>query len=349
MNSSHRKLRECAAVEDAAAEWLGRRDGGLSVAQEAELAQWLRTDPLHAATFARLDAASRALDRLRTLRPIGKTEPDPDLALRHFRGWSVLLPLTISAAAALAVAYVAWWRPAREAVTFSRTAVTEVGGLQKIGLPDGSCIGLNTDSAIDIRFTAAERRVHLIRGEADFTVAKNPKRPFVVEAKGVAVRDTGTAFDVRVHPDSVEVLVTEGCVRLSDLQRGTSLVAPVAQGPTAEIRSPEVTARECAIISLVPHAALLPPRPVTEGQILQMLAWQNRKLEFDPTPLGALVAEFNRYNRRKLVVADPAIAGLKIGGTFRVDDYDTFVRLLESSFGITAERSSNEIVLRGPR
>ena len=47
------------------------------------------------------------------------------------------------------------------------------------------------------------------------------------------------------------------------------------------------------------------------------------------------------------MIADPNIAGLKVGGSFRVDDYDAFVRLLESSFGVAAERSSDVTVLRG--
>ena len=347
--------REHTAIEDAAAAWLGRRDGGLTAAQEAELAQWLRADPHNMEAFARLDAAWRVLDRLAALRPTGNAEPDADLPLRRSHGKLVWLPVTLATAAALVVAYVGWWRPAHEAVSFSWTAATEVGGLQKMALPDGSVVALNTDSAVEVGFTAAERRVRLARGEAHFVVAKNPARPFVVEASGVEVRAVGTAFNVRLRPESIEVLVTEGRVRVNDIRgTGTSLITPAGSGPASSAELPVIVAGQRAVIPLAPlaNAVALAPMvvvPVAPAEISQMLAWEDRRLEFDPKPLSALVAEFNRYSRHKLVVADPAIAGLKVGGSFRVSDYDAFVRLLESSFGVTAERLENETVLRGRR
>jgi transmembrane sensor len=66
-------------------------------------------------------------------------------------------------------------------------------------------------------------------------------------------------------------------------------------------------------------------------------------------PLCDVVATFNRYNRRKLSVDDPEIAHLLVGGNFRADNVDAFVRLLDSGFGIASESQADEVVLRRVR
>jgi ferric-dicitrate binding protein FerR (iron transport regulator) len=49
-----------------------------------------------------------------------------------------------------------------------------------------------------------------------------------------------------------------------------------------------------------------------------------------------VVAEFNRYNRRQMVIADPAIANRRVGGGFDANDIDSFILALEHSFDIRA-------------
>ena len=75
-------------------------------------------------------------------------------------------------------------------------------------LHDGSIVELNKGAQISIRYSGDERRVDLLSGEAYFEVAKNPDRPFIVSARGIDVKAVGTAFNVRLHNDSLEVLVT---------------------------------------------------------------------------------------------------------------------------------------------
>ena len=125
------------------------------------------------------------------------------------------------------------------------TAETAIGALQKLDLPDGSVALLNTDSAIDTAFTATERRVRIVRGEVFFTVAKDAARPFVVTAGTVAVRAVGTAFNVQRHHGSVEVLVTEGRVRVTDAADGRSLLP---KRETEAVEPPLLAAGERAVV-----------------------------------------------------------------------------------------------------
>jgi transmembrane sensor len=221
-------------------------------------------------------------------------------------------------------------------------------------LPDGTFVTLNTNKAVDVHFSATERRVRLLRGEALFTVARNPARPFVVEAGGVAVKAVGTAFNVRLQAETVEVLVTEGKVRVDDARQGRSLLA--SPEPAAEPASGGDESRrllrpgEKVVIPVRSDAAPIPGTASTlsDSEVAEALAWQRRRLEYVDAPLSEIIADFNRYNQHRLVIADPALASSRFGGTFPAGDYHSLVQLLEKSFGVKVERRDRETVLRLP-
>lgn len=330
------------AIEEAAAGWLVERDHGLSAAREQELARWLRADARHEATYQALAATWTMLA------DAGATETAA--AARPTTRWrGAWFTATFAAAAALAVAYfggnVAQPAAVRERADgqFAMTAKTEVGGVRRIDLPDGSVIQLNTDSVVDVEFAPAVRRVRLARGEAHFTVAKNPQRPFVVNAGGVDVRVLGTVFNVRLKAEAVDVLVTEGHVRVGAAPDAT-------RTPQAEERMPaELTAGQRVSVPLARSQqteTIQTPVKATPAEIRQTLAWQGRRLDFDATPLSEIVAEINRYNRHQLSIADERLRDRRFGGSFPATDHETVVRMLEADFGVVAERKSGETRLR---
>ena len=330
---------DSAAIDDAAAAWVARRDRGLTPAQQDEFFQWLAADPRHGDRLARHQRGWSELAHLAQWRPEHGAEPNADLLApppsgaraRPARAARRFLPLGLAAAAGMAWIFFAARPPTGPAPV---PVVLESGYRQQV-LDDGTLAELNAGAQFTVAFTDGERRVRLTRGEILFTVAKNPARPFIVEARGVTVRAVGTAFNVRLEAASVEVLVTEGRVQLD--RAAAPLAAPS-----------HVSAGERAIMPLVSG----PPAtaPVTPELIDRELAWQPRLLEFASTPLAEVLVAFNRRNRLQLVVADPALAALPIGASFRSDNVDGFVRLLEASFGVRAERTADrKIVLRRAR
>lgn len=339
-----------AAVARAAAEWLGRRDGGLSPAEDAELAAWLGADPRHRAAFRRLEEASSALDQLAAFRPAAGREPDPDLPLIPARRSAVMrfsIPVTLAAAAMLAFAFLGVWRGAPGDAAQTERVVTDVGGLRRVALPDGTLVYLNTDSVLEVAYSRGGRGVTLVRGEAHFSVVRDTARPFVVGAGGVSVQAVGTAFNVRLRADNVDVLVTEGRVRLDDARRGTPLL-PAAPG-VAE--PPELTAGHRAVVPAAAPAggsavARVVVTTIAEPDISRLLAWQAKRLEFEPMPLREVVAEFNRYNVHQLVLGDAEVGAISLGGSFAAGDYDTLVRLLEANFAVAAVREPERTTLR---
>ena len=309
--------------------------------EQTKLARWLQADARHARAFAALEQTWNSLDRLKELDPLVRRRLEADLPaaeIRRRRPAVLIFQVALAAAAALAFAYVGWWKPARAAMPFALAAVTEIGGQRKLNLPDGSSVDLNTATAVEVAFTATERRVRLRHGEAQFSVAKNRVRPFVVEVGGVDIRAVGTAFNVRLRPEAVEVIVTEGQVRVADMLKGTSLLVTHAAAEESLLKAGERVLIAVATNVPLPAAAV----PATPPEIKRALAWQERRLFFDDTPLVEVVAEFNRYNRQKLVIADARLNARQFGGTFTVNNQEAFVRVLESRFGVVAERTGEE-------
>ncbi len=336
-------------MEAAALTWFSRCQSGLTEEQETAFQDWLAADARHAALFNELDGTWELLGRAGEPAPVAAVEAPAAAPHRRFHWARPTLPL--AAAAALAVGYLGWWRPAH----YSGETATQIGALRTLSLPDGSTVTLNTDSIVAAAFTPGERRIRLERGEAHFTVAKNPERPFIVEAGGVSVRAVGTAFNVRLASKAVEVLVTEGKVRVDDAVSGRSLLAaPAGVDPAVlpTLGHPILGAGQKVVVApeaKQPAAAGIVATAVSSDEMQRELAWRERRLDFDLAPLSEIVAEFNRYSRHQLVIGDPVLAEKRFGGSFKPDDQVGFVRMLQENFGVTVQETETATVLRaGP-
>lgn len=332
-----------ASVTDIAADWFARSERGLDAAEERELAEWLAADPRHETAFL---AFEESWQRLGSMTPLAVVEPpQPRPAKTPAWRWAAGL----AAAAAVAIAAVGGWRTwQRNYAPHEIAAQTEIGGLREIALPDGSVVRLNTDTRVHIAYTREARRVELQQGEAHFTVAKNPRRPFIVSVAGLDVRAVGTAFNVRMRDAAIEVLVTEGRVRLADANQAAKSLLP--EGPPPELGTGEralVTLSSATNENADAHSVAPPVVMVVPEHVLrQQLAWQEKRLDFDATPLADMVEELNRYSRTKLVIHDPSLRGELFGGSFPAGDTATVVRMLVENFDVIAEQRKGEVVLR---
>ncbi|MCF3651584.1 FecR family protein [Synoicihabitans lomoniglobus] len=353
-----------AAIDTAASEWLVRRDRGLAADEQDAYLQWLAADPRHSEALAR---HARALERMMQLHewtPAGGMEkPNPDLfappsRTRHWRRWVGSHPWQSWTGglglAAAAIALLLWTGGDSEtahdapAMAAASAPASFLHVNERQALPDGSRIELNAGADVVVLYSATERRVRLTGGEAHFTVWKDATRPFVVEAPGVEVVAVGTAFNVRLAPDNIEVLVTEGRVKVQDgPTEETRAVAP----PRTEVAGLDlmVSRGERAIVPRVrwDRESVVPQvKAVSVAQIAAELAWQAPRLQFDETRLADAVAEFNRLNRHQLELRGADLGELRIGGNFRPDNVDAFVRLLGLTFDVEArELSADRTVL----
>lgn len=314
-----------------AAAWLVKRDRTLTAEEQDAFLQWLAADPRHGEWFALHRRTTGDFACLAQWRPEHSDEPNPDLLARPRTRLQRFAPLLLAAAAGIAVAAF-WFRPWSPAPA---PAVAQIRGYERRVLADGSTVELNRGAAIEVAFTAEERRVTLLRGEALFTVAKNPRCPFVVRAGEVGVRAVGTAFNVRLDAAAVDVLVTEGRVQIDPPQDQTAASAP----------PPLVAAGERAV---VPRASAAAPRiqRVSADETSRLVAWQPQLLDFSSVPLRRVLEEFNRRNRRQLRLADESLGRLPIVASVRSDNIEGLLHFLAINAGLHADDRGPEIVLR---
>ncbi len=320
-------MTEAADIEAQAASWIARCDARGSC-EDAELASWLLADPRHRAAYLRLAEAWSRTERLARLRPMSGSV-DADLlaparpsARRMARPAAARISLRAAAALAAAGAFLAWWGLSPHAGT--RVYRTGPAGLSRVALPDGTVATLNAHTELRVHFLPALRAVTLVEGEAQFHVVHDSRRPFQVAVDGRVVRDVGTIFDVRRDDArTVEVLVTSGRVA----------VLPVGGEPSAR-RLPLRTLGAHQLAVLTAHRVTV--RRASPQEMAQRLLWERRKLYFQGETLQQAVAEFNRYNYRRLVIDESSLARLRIGGNFRALDVHSFVAALARSFNIEA-------------
>lgn len=364
-------------IERTAAAWLARRDAGTwTEADQIELDTWLGASSAHRVAWLRLNAAWQQTSRLKALGaglPPGQVPPRAEWATSPFFKQPVAPAASSTAPAPSEVAsthealppgstpvdlhdYVFTRRtptkPRRSAFRFGIAAslaltaalalswwqfgtverasyATVVGDIKTVSLPDGSQATLSSSTHIDMTLTHRERHIAIQQGEAYFDVVKDPSRPFVVQAGERRVVVVGTHFSVRRDADELRVVVSEGRVRLEPGARSSQRPMLLTAGMTA-------WASQDGLLRIDAHSP---------DQVEELLSWRDGLLRFRDTPLAQAVAEFNRYNTRKLVIGDPSLASLPVGGNIRLSNVDAFVHLLERGYAIRAEQRGDEIVL----
>lgn len=202
---------------------------------------------------------------------------------------------------------------------------TAVGERSTITLEDGSTLALNTETQLRVEYGAASRTITLLAGQALFEVAKDPRRPFIVNAGGRRIVAVGTSFDVRVDRDAMRITLIEGRVNVEE-------PTPVESGnPAAGTRR---RAKLEAGQQLV--AALGSPGEdrIRSANVEKVTSWREGRAMFENEALSAAVAEMNRYSARKIQVLDPTLGELRISGTFVTGNPVNFVKALGEYFPV---------------
>jgi len=303
--------RSASDIDGEAARHVARMDrDDWSDAQERDLQDWLARDPRHPGALLRAQAAWMTLD------PPRPAEAAPQDAPAR-PAWLSRRNLLAGGGAAIA-ASVAGALMLGGGTSYA----TSVGEIRRVPLADGSIAAINTASTIEVKLDDAVRHVRVEQGEAWFQVAKDRQRPFVVAAGRARVRAVGTAFSVRRRAGGADILVTEG---------GLEVWADGAEGHRVRLGA--------GSRGFVADDAAIEQASAAPSAIDRALAWRSGKVDLAGDRLDGAVAEFNRYNRRRLVVADPAIAGERLDGLFRTDDPEGFAQAVHITLGVPVDLS----------
>lgn len=293
---------------------------------------WLTASPAHAMAYdqaqafdQRLDLDARLAERARpAIAPVAaaaaSTNVIPLRPTRRIWLWS--------AGSAIAAAFVAGaiLLPAGGFLGGREIHyATGVGERRTIALEDGSRIELNAASRLTVRFERNIRHVRLDDAQAFFDVAKDSRRPFLVEAGDSQVRVVGTQFDVRHRDGQLAVAVQRGLVEVR-----------AASAPPVRLRPGQglshIEGQDDA------RAATVPVDEVT--------GWRQGRLIYRDRPLSEIVGDLNRLFPRPVKLADARAANMRLSGVLIVDEQDAMVSRLSHLLPVRTTTTNDAIVIR---
>lgn len=335
-------------IAERAAGWLHTLQGeGATEAQRAEFVDWIRASPLHISEFLRISQLHRDLSAFSgwsRLSPVELPLSDDVVRLhaaqavqRHHLGVLRGRRVALLAAGLAAVCVTGLMVFTRMGQVHYRTSV---GERRQVTLVDGSVVDLAPGSDLVVRYTGAERLITLDHGDAKFTVAKNPNRPFIVQAAQTRVRAVGTVFDVDRGERGVSVTVVEGRVAVSQQAPGRlHREGVVALAPVLSLQANEQVSINSAGVMSGVHKIGDPQRVVTRSD----------DFVFDNERVSDVARRFNLRNGVQIEILDAQLATRRISGVFRESDPQSFVSFMQAAADVTVARPDELHIRLGSR
>ena len=289
-------------LSDYAIDWVIKLHSGcISDAEKAELSMWRSLSPGNEQAFQ--NAMGLWLEMGTALElDLPETAEEANPVYRHLRRLSRrMIPLL------LVLVWLVGFKPYR---LWFCDYHTSVGQHSEVRLSDGSTVVMNTDTAMNIEFKDQKRHIRLLRGQAVFSVAADPARPFVVTAGTVSTTALGTVFDVYRRDQATQVSVLEHAVQVEDNAHG--LRQRKEQGQ---------------LLTIDKDGKAEPPQT---RNFRDAMAWQQGKLIFRNQSLAEALSEIERYYHGRIFIASPELRQIKLTGVFPLDNPETTLRDIAS-------------------
>jgi transmembrane sensor len=336
-------------IDGDALDWLIHRTGGeFGERDEATFQAWLHADDSHRQAYERQEMEWTALERLpadgldilrANLAQDLATEaastpfpaktrtahPQPGCTAKRLinpaRRRHVAAAFSAAAVALIAgtSSFMAWNHWQAQPV-FVQAFHTQRGQQLDVPLPDGSQLRLDTATRLEVSYYRDRREVQLSEGQVVFSVQSDAARPFKVLAGPLRITVVGTRFSVRHTPamagaDGVRVAVEQGRVKVERIHADLADDAPAT--PLFLSAGQQIVSDAQGLLAQVASLS-------SAG----MAPWRDNLVSFDNTRLDQVLAELERYGNTGLVVYDPAVASLRVTGTFNPTRLDNFASVL---------------------
>lgn len=349
MDASERRTR---AATEAAEWWLHVQPDTMPETERQKFVAWLRESPIHVEELLRVARVYRELAHFDDWQNVS-TEGAAEETLVEFPSGHPSFPSLHAAprleeraispegsegggrqrwtwALAATVAAIAITTPWLWPQFAGQTIATERAERRELALSDGSKLQVDPETRLRVRYDEHSRRIELQQGRALFKVAKDPNRPFTVQAYDTLIRAVGTSFAVERKAQGVTVTVAEGKVAVSSPATSEN----PSHGEKIIAAPPILAANEQMTVKRSGRA-----EPVRKVDPQRELAWTEGRLVFDKSTVAAAVEQFNRYNPFRLEVKDPELAARTVSGIFDASDPESFVSFLQAVEGISVDRS----------
>jgi transmembrane sensor len=219
---------------------------------------------------------------------------------------------------------------------------TQTGERSFVQLENNSTVSLNTATHITVDSASDRQRMYLLAGEAVIRPGRT-SRHLQVTIGDLDIDGRGATFDVHRGELLTQVSVIDGQIRLqcacfnsASRPEGNLLSHPIGHGGRPDTAI-VLNASEQLDIRREGDTIHFHRRAVTPQDREALIAWEEGHLIFRGQALGEAVAEFNRYNRRQLIIDDESIRRLRIGGVFSTGDVDSFILALHNTLGLRPE------------
>ncbi len=322
-------------IDNEAREWFTlMQSGSVRETEQQALQQWLHADAAHQKAYNQYQLIWQDLGNINASEIAAlKRSVKPSLmeSLRGiFAGLQLLNPksqfgLALASVAILAIVIIGL-QPEKIVV---QEFATTTGEVKNITLADGSEITLGAKSQLKAWATNKERRVILVSGQAFFNVAKNPQRPFWVDAGETTVRVVGTQFDVRKGSDRTRVAVLEGIVNVTSAHKSNHNTPVVL---TAGQQVTRLNAGNFEAVNAI--------------SVSELESWRNGRLIYLRASLADVVADANRYFKGSISLGSKNLADLKVTAAVSTNQMDALTDMLTSSLPVVLQRDAqNNIVI----
>jgi len=289
-----------------------------------DTAAWLRwcdASPENLQAFQSLQRDWRDLDALKGIQPASAAMA----GVSHSARWRVAAAVVF---ALLVGATVTYWISGRHKVEELAAAQSN----DTATLSDGSSVVLGARTTVDVDFRGSERHLDLSEGRAYFKVQHDARHPFVVRAGEVNVTAVGTAFDVRREKDRVTVVVEEGVVQVAS--KAHPGVPPVTWKAEAGYQLAYSTREHTATIARIDPSTAL--------------RWRTGELAYVWEPLGAVVADVNRYSSRRITLTDEHLASMHFTGTVFASSVDDWLKAIQQAYPLHVRQTPDGDVILEP-
>ncbi|MBU4630265.1 FecR domain-containing protein [Pseudomonas sp. BF61] len=295
-NRDSHNIDEHDCIDAQAASWFARNRNEGSTQERKAFAAW-HAVPAHARAYAEFEQLWADLGELQQL-----NKPVP-LPARKPAPWRPALAV----AAALVCALLASNLGAPRGL-YQTDIAAQDKGMRTLDLPDGSTLYVNASTQLRVDFDAHRRVIHLDRGQLYLEVAPDKERPLFVRAGEADVRVVGTAFDVRRGQQQLVVSVAHGMVAFAPDQKASAVMLGAQQRATYSYAKGSVQ-----------------QQTVAAGEVAD---WRSGHLSFRNRELASLLDELSLYRPKAVVLADGAVARLKVSGNLDVNDPDALISAL---------------------
>jgi transmembrane sensor len=312
------------AIKARAAAWLERRDRqDWNERDQAELDSWLAESTENYLFYHRVESVWTRSQRLIVLRHSGQ-----QANTESTKGWLRRVLATAAAAFAL-LAVLGVGGILLHLSPEKHTFATPIGGHEIVALKDGSSIELNTDTVVRTNIGADHRMASIEKGEAYFKIAHDAGHPFIVTVANNKITVLGTKFSVRDEPNRVEVKLIDGKVWFT------------SDNGKAPIKSALLTPGD----TVVATADTLSVSKRAPAVLADELGWRRGLLVFHHASLADAANEYNRYNARKIIIADSAAARMTVSGSLPANDMREFLVIAKKFFGLRVQTYGDEVVI----